>query len=93
MADYHSPTVVTPFIPEAEMTALERRVLSLVFDDEPAGDGQLYFPFLVRSERCDLDRRRRSACSSRRIAGRRQRNRRPCRLDAGAIRQGGRSRS
>jgi len=43
MADYHSPTVVTPFIPEAEMTALERRVLSLVFDDEPAGDGQLYF--------------------------------------------------
>lgn len=41
MADYHSPTVVTPSLPVADMTALERLILSLCFDEEPDGDGHV----------------------------------------------------
>src|SRR5271169_895861 len=42
MADYFSPTVVQQPIPVADMTPLERLVLSLIFDAEPEGEA-LYF--------------------------------------------------
>lgn len=43
MADYHSPTVVAPFIPERDMTPLERLILGLAFDEEEAEPGLVYF--------------------------------------------------
>ncbi|RTM09682.1 MAG: hypothetical protein EKK31_05420 [Hyphomicrobiales bacterium] len=43
MADYHSPTVVEPFIPQDEMTPLERLLLGLAFDTETEPDGRVYF--------------------------------------------------
>jgi hypothetical protein len=42
MADYYSPTVIQQPIPVADMTPLERLVLSLIFDAEPDGE-TLYF--------------------------------------------------
>ena len=42
MADYLSPTVIQQPIPVADMTLLERLVLSLIFDAEPDGE-TLYF--------------------------------------------------
>jgi len=42
MADYHSPTVVQPSIPSADMTPLERLILDLVFDADVEDDG-IYF--------------------------------------------------
>lgn len=42
MADYHSPTVVQPNIPAADITPLERLILGLVFDAEDEEDG-VYF--------------------------------------------------
>ena len=42
MADYLSPTVIQQSIPIADMTPLERLVLSEIFDAEPDGDA-LYF--------------------------------------------------
>lgn len=42
MADYHSPTVVTPDLPITDMTPLERLLLGLVFDAEQ-GDDAIYF--------------------------------------------------
>jgi hypothetical protein len=39
MADYHSPTVVQPTIPIADMTPLERLLLTRIFEAEPDGDG------------------------------------------------------
>lgn len=42
MADYHSPTVVQPNIPAADITPLERLILGLVFDAESEDDG-VYF--------------------------------------------------
>lgn len=41
MADYHSPTVVQPLIPVADMTPLELLILTLVLDCEEH-EGQLY---------------------------------------------------
>lgn len=42
MADTYSPTVIQQPIPIADMTPLERLVLSLIFDAEPEGEA-LYF--------------------------------------------------
>jgi hypothetical protein len=42
MADYHSPTVVQPDIPAADMTPLERLILDLVFDAENSESGIYY---------------------------------------------------
>ena len=42
MADYHSPTVIQPAIPVADITPLERLLLSHIFQVEAGGDG-LYF--------------------------------------------------
>lgn len=43
MADYFSPTVIQQTIPEADMTPLERLLLSLVFDAERDGEGWYFF--------------------------------------------------
>jgi hypothetical protein len=42
MADNHSPTVVQPNIPAADMTPLERLILDLVFDAENE-EGGIYY--------------------------------------------------
>jgi hypothetical protein len=42
MADYFSPTVIQPTIPAADITQLERLLLSHIFNAEPDGEG-LYF--------------------------------------------------
>ena len=42
MADYFSPTVIQPAIPVADITPLERLLLSHIFVAEPDGD-ELYF--------------------------------------------------
>ena len=42
MADYFTPTVVRPAIPIADITPLERLLLSHIFNAEPEGEG-LYF--------------------------------------------------
>jgi hypothetical protein len=42
MADYFSPTVIQPAIPAADITPLERLLLSHIFYAEPHGDS-LYF--------------------------------------------------
>ena len=42
MADYHSPTVVTPSIPVADMTALENLLLQQIFDESMDGN-EAYF--------------------------------------------------
>ena len=39
MADYYSPTVVQPTIPNADITSLELLLLSNIFDAESDGDG------------------------------------------------------
>jgi hypothetical protein len=43
MADYYSPTVVQQTIPNADMTKLERLLLSHIFEAEPDGDGLYFF--------------------------------------------------
>ena len=43
MADYHSPTVVQPTIPSADMTPLERLLLTHIFESAPDGDGLYFF--------------------------------------------------
>ncbi len=42
MADYHSPTVVTPHIPYDNMTPLETLILSLAFDESTEADGTYF---------------------------------------------------
>ena len=42
MADYFSPTVIQPAIPIADITPLERLLLSHIFNAEPDGES-LYF--------------------------------------------------
>ncbi len=43
MADYHSPTVVQPTIPNTDMTALERLLLTHIFESAPDDDGLYFF--------------------------------------------------
>jgi hypothetical protein len=43
MADYFEQTVVQQTIPDADMTALERLLLSRIFQSEPNGDGWYFF--------------------------------------------------
>ncbi|WP_062767294.1 hypothetical protein [Sphingopyxis terrae] len=42
MADYFSQTVIRPDIPRAAMTALERKILGEIFEEEAVGD-DVYF--------------------------------------------------
>ena len=43
MADYFTPTVIQQTLPEADMTPLERLLLSHVFEAERDGDGWYFF--------------------------------------------------
>ncbi len=43
MADYYSPAVVQPTIANADMTPLERLLLTHIFEAEPDGDGLYFF--------------------------------------------------
>ncbi|MDI7776589.1 hypothetical protein [Asticcacaulis sp. EMRT-3] len=43
MADYESPTIIQPIIPNADMTPLERLLLTEIFTGEPEGDGLYFF--------------------------------------------------
>jgi hypothetical protein len=43
MADYHTPTVGQPTIPNIDVTALERLILNRVFDTEADGEGLYFF--------------------------------------------------
>lgn len=43
MADYFEPTVVQPTIPDADMTPLERLLLSRIFHGERVGEGWYFF--------------------------------------------------
>jgi len=43
MADYYTPTVIQQTIPDADMTPLERLLLSHIFDTERDGDGWYFF--------------------------------------------------
>jgi hypothetical protein len=43
MADYFEQTVVQQTIPDADMTPLERLLLSRIFQSEPHGDGWYFF--------------------------------------------------
>ena len=50
MADYHSPTIIQPSIPNADMTPLERLILTNIFDFEPDGDALYLFTELGPSD-------------------------------------------
>lgn len=43
MADYYTPTMLQQSIPDADMTPLERLLLSHIFDAEQDGDGWYFF--------------------------------------------------
>ena len=43
MADYHTPTVIQQTIPVADMTPLERLLLSHIFESERDGEGWYFF--------------------------------------------------
>lgn len=54
MADYYFPTVIQPTIPEADMTPLERLVLTHIFGFEPDDDGLYFFAELAPDEQLVL---------------------------------------
>lgn len=55
MADYHSPTVVTPSIPVTDMTALENLLLQLVFDESVDGEGSYFHSWCGPSDILTID--------------------------------------
>ena len=56
MADYNSPTVITPTIPVSDMTELERLILTTMFDHEYDGDRIYFFSNIGPSEIISIDR-------------------------------------
>jgi hypothetical protein len=54
MADYFSQTVVQPTIPNADMTALERLLLTHIFESEADGDGLYFFAETSTNDRIEL---------------------------------------
>jgi hypothetical protein len=54
MADYFSPTVIQQPIPIADMTPLERLMLSLIFDAEPDGEAVYFHTSLGPSDAIGL---------------------------------------
>ncbi len=54
MADYYTPTVVQPTIPNADMTPLERLLLMQIFESEPDGDGLYFFAEIMPAEQIEL---------------------------------------
>ncbi|AUD00107.1 hypothetical protein CWS35_37400 (plasmid) [Bradyrhizobium sp. SK17] len=55
MTSYYVPTVVQTTIPDADMTPLERLVLSHIFSPEPDGDGLYFFAEESPAECLELD--------------------------------------
>lgn len=56
MADYCTPTVIQQTVPEADMTPLERLLLSYVFDAERDGDGWYFFSELGPADMTVIER-------------------------------------
>lgn len=56
MADYYTPTVIQQTIPEADMTPLERLLLSHVFDAERDGEGWYFFSEIGPVDRTAIGR-------------------------------------
>ncbi len=56
MADYYSPTAVQQVIPDADMTPLERLLLSHIFQSERDGDGWYFFAEESPADMIGLDR-------------------------------------
>ena len=60
MADYFTPTDIQQTIPEADMTPLERLLLSHVFEAERDGDGPLkgrvHVPELIHGQHLEVER-------------------------------------
>lgn len=50
MADYFSPTVVQPTIPNVDMTPLERLLLTQIFESEVDGDGLYFFAEIMPND-------------------------------------------
>ena len=55
MADYFTPTVIQPVIPNADMTSLERLILGQVFEAEIDGDGVYFFTSIGPSDSFELE--------------------------------------
>src|SRR5579863_4677736 len=55
MADYFTPTVIQPAIPNADMTPLERLILGQVFEAEIDGDGVYFFTSIGPSDSFELE--------------------------------------
>jgi hypothetical protein len=58
MADYFSPTVIQPSIPVADVTPLERLLLSHIFNAEPDGEGLYFYADEAPADMIWLDRDR-----------------------------------
>jgi hypothetical protein len=56
MADYFTPTVIDPIIPNADMTPLETLILSHIFESEPDGDATYFFSEQGPSDRIYVTR-------------------------------------
>jgi len=54
MPEYHSPTVAQPPIPKADMTPLERLLLTHIFDFEEEGDGLYFYTPIGPRDRIEL---------------------------------------
>jgi hypothetical protein len=56
MADYYTPTVIQQPIPAADMTPLERLLLTRIFTAKPDGDGLYFYAEECPSDLITLDR-------------------------------------
>jgi hypothetical protein len=56
VADYYTPTVIPQTIPAADMTPLERLLLSRIFTAEPDGDGLSFYAEEGPSDLAVIDR-------------------------------------
>ncbi len=54
MANYRSPTIVRPTIPNTDITPLERLLLTRIFEAEPDGNGLYFFAETGPSDRFEL---------------------------------------
>lgn len=56
MADYYTPTVIQQTIAEADMTPLERLLLSHIFESECDGEGRYFFAYSGPAEMFMVER-------------------------------------
>lgn len=54
MADYYTSTVVQPTIPYADMTPLERLLLTKIFESEPNDNGLYFFAEIMPTDQFEL---------------------------------------